>query len=319
MNRKLFVFLLLTPLLVLVHIAAAEQPKKVPRIGVLTPGNRSPAIDAFLKGLRALGYVEGQNIAVEYRFGDGNEDRLPALAAQLVDATVDIIISTSPRATFAVRQLTKSIPIIETFVGPLHVNLAHPDRNVTGVSSMPRELSGKRLEVLNEIIPGIPRVAVLANGVSAAQETMIKEVDAVARSLGVQIQILNVKKAEEIKNAFTAMARGRVGALIVFPQAMLVQNRTTIIELAAKNRVPAMYPDSRFTDVGGLMSYGPNSAERYYRAAYFVDKILEGSKPSDLPIERPTKFEFVINQKTANELHLNIPPGVLMWADRVIK
>jgi len=184
---------------------------------------------------------------------------------------------------------------------------------------MPRELSGKRLEVLNEIIPGIPRVAVLANGVSAAQETMIEEVDAVARSLSVQIQILNVKKAEEIKNAFTAMARGRVGALIVSTQAMLVQNRTTIIELAAKNRVPAMYPDSRFTDVGGLMSYGPNSVERYYRAAYFVDKVLEGSKPSDLPIERPTKFELVINEKTANELHLNIPPDVLMWAVRVIK
>ena len=167
---------------------------------------------------------------------------------------------------------------------------------------MPRELGGKRLEVLNEIIPRIPRVAVLLNRVSAAQEALIDEVDAVARSLGVQIRILNVKKKpEEIKNAFKAMAREGVGALIVSTQGMLVQNRTTIVELAAKNRVPAMYPDSRFTDVGGLMSYGPNSAERYHRAAYFVDKILEGSKPSDLPVEQPTKFELVINLKTARE------------------
>jgi putative ABC transport system substrate-binding protein len=319
MKKRVTVLSLGVMLLIVSFSAEAQEPKRVPRVGVLSDGSRGPNIDAFLKGLRELGWVEGQNIAIEYRWAKGNEDQLPALAAQLVQANVDIVVSTSPRGTLAARQLTKSIPIIETFVGPLRMNLAHPGGNVTGVSSMPRELGGKRLEVLNEIIPRIHRVAVLVNGVSAAQETLIKEVDAVAQSLGVQIKILNVKKAEEIKNAFTAMARGRVGAFIVSTQFMLVQNRTTIIELAAKNRVPAMYPDSRFTDVGGLMSYGPNSAERYHRAAYFVDKILEGSKASDLPVEQPTKFELVINLNTARELGLTISPDVLMWADRVIK
>jgi putative tryptophan/tyrosine transport system substrate-binding protein len=315
-----FALCFLGVLLLAVSFAAeAQEPKKVPRVGVLSDGSRAPNIDAFLKGLRELGWVEGQNIAIEYRWAKGNEDRLPALAAQLVDARVDIIISTNGRVTSAVRQLTKSIPIVETFVGPLRVNLAHPDRNVTGVSSMPRELGVKRLELLKEIIPRISRVAFLANVVNPAQELLIKEVDAVARSLGVQIRILNVKKPEEIKNAFKTMAREGLGALIVSTQGMLVQNRTTIVELAAKNRVPAMYPDSRFTDVGGLMSYGPNSAERYHRAAYFVDKILEGSKPSDLPIEQPTNFELVINLKTARDLGLTISPEVLMWADRVIK
>jgi ABC-type uncharacterized transport system substrate-binding protein len=306
-------------LLALSFPADAQQPKKVPRVGVLSIGSRAPNIDAFLKGLRELGWVEGQNIAIEYRWAKGNEDQLPALATQLVDARVDIIVSTNARVTRAVRQLTKSIPIVDTFVGPLRVNLAHPDRNVTGVSSMPRELGVKRLELLKEIIPRISRVAFLANVVNPAQELLIKEVDAVARSLGVQIRILNVKKPEEIKNAFKAMAREGVGALIVSTQGMLVRNLTTIVELAAKNRMPAMYPDSRFTDAGGVMSYGPNSAERYHRAAYFVDRILKGSKPEDLPVEQPTKFELVINLKAARALDLEIPPEVLMWADRVIK
>jgi putative ABC transport system substrate-binding protein len=320
LSARLSSFCLLGVMLLAVSFAAeAQEPKKVPRVGVLSGGSRAPNIDAFLKGLRELGWVEGQNIAIEYRWAKGNEDRLPALAAQLVDARVEIIVSTNGLVTRAVRQLTKSIPIVETFVGLLRVNLAHPDRNVTGVSSMPRELGVKRLELLKEIIPRISRVAFLANVVSPAQELLIKEVDAVARSLGVQIRILNVKKPEEIKHAFKAMAREGVGALIVSTQGMLVQNRTTIVELAAKNRVPAMYPDSRFTDVGGLMSYGPNSAERYRRAAYFVDRILKGSKPEDLPVEQPTKFELIINLKAARQLDLKISPEVLMWADRVIK
>jgi putative tryptophan/tyrosine transport system substrate-binding protein len=302
--------------------AEAQQPKKVPRVGVLSPGSRAPNIDAFLKGLRELGWVEGQNIAIEYRWAKGNEDQLPALATQLVDASVDIIVSCSPRATLAARKLTKNIPIVETFVGMgRDMNLDHPLGNVTGVSSMPRVLAGKRLELLREIIPRISRVAVLSNiiGSNAAQDPSIKDIDAVERSLGVQIQILNVKKAEEIENAFASMVRGKVGGLTVLTQAMFVLNRAQLVELAAKSRLPAMYPDSRFTDAGGLMSYGPNSAERYHRAAYFVDKILEGSKPSDLPIEQPTKFELVINLKTARDLGLTISPEALMWADRVIK
>ena len=300
--------------------AHAQQPMKIPRIGILSIGTHSPSIDAFLKGLHELGWVKGQNIAFEYRWANGNEERLPALAAQLVDANVDIIVSTSPRGTRAARQLTKNIPIIETFVGMERMmNLDHPSGNVTGVSSMPPELGGKRLELLKEIIPRISRVAVLANVENVDRHKDIKEIESVARSLRVQLQILNVKKPEEIENAITAMARGRVGAFTVLTQGMFVINRAQVVELAARSRLPAMYPDSRFTDAGGLISYGPNSAEQYRRAAYFVDKILKGTNPAELPVEQPTKFELVINLKTAKQLGLTVPPKVLMWADRVIE
>jgi putative tryptophan/tyrosine transport system substrate-binding protein len=312
-------------LLPLCFPADAQQPKKVPRVGVLSPGSRAPNIDAFLKGLRELGWVEGQNIAIEYRWAEGNEDRLPALAAQLVDASVDVIVTTSPHATLAARQLTKNIPIVETFVnvGRL-MNLGHPSGNVTGVSFMSRELHGKRLELLKEIIPRIFRVAVLRNVVNpgASKATgpgTTRRLMGVAQSLGVQIQSLNVKKPDEIENAFASMARGKADALLVTSEGMFVRNRAQVVELAAKNRLPATYPDSRFTDSGGLMSYGPNNAEMYHRAAYFVDRILKGAKPSDLPVEQPTKFEFVINLKAAEEIGLRIPPEVLMFADRVIK
>ena len=263
--------------------------------------------------------MEGQNVAIEHRSADGNEERLPTVAAQLVAARVDIIVSTSLRGTLAVQQVTTNIPIVATFVGMGRMmNLDHPSGNVTGLSSMPQELGGKRLELLKEIIPRISRVAVLTNVENRAQGT-IKEIEAVARSSGVQIQILNVKKPEEIEDAFASMLRGKAGALSVQTPAMFVLNRARIIELAAKSRLPAMYPDSRFTDAGGLMSYGPNDAEMYRRAAYFVDRILKGAKPADLPVEQPTKFELVINLKTAKQIGLTIPPKVLMWADRVIE
>jgi len=302
--------------------AEAQQPaKKIPRIGILSVGGRSPSIDAFLKGLHELGWVEGKNITIEYGWADGNEDRLPALAAELLHMNIDIIVATSPRGALAARTLTKTIPIVETFVGRNAGELAHPGGGVTGVSSMPRELGGKRLELLKEITPKISRVAVLSNiiGSNAAQDPSIKEIDAVERSLGVQIQILNVKKPEEIENAFASMVRGKVGGLTVLTQAMFVLNRAQVVELAAKSRLPAMYPDSRFADVGGLMSYGPNINERFHRAAYFVDRILRGAKPAELPVEQPTKFELVINLKTAKQLGLTVPPKVLMWADRVIE
>jgi putative ABC transport system substrate-binding protein len=303
------------------HSKEAQQPKKVPVIGILNVETGNPSLDAFRQGLHEFGWVEGQNVAIEYRDADGNEERLPALASQLVDASVDIIVSTSPRATLAARQLTKNIPIVETFVGRGRVNLAQPGRNARGVSSMPEELGGKRLELLKEIIPRISRVAVLSNiiDINPAQQASVKEIDAVARSLRVQIQILTVKKPDEIKNAFASMVRGKVGALTVLTQSIFVLNRTEIVELAAKNRLPAMYPDSRFTDAGGFVSYGPNNAERYRRAAYFVDRVLKGSKPAELPIEQPTKFELVINLKTAKKIGLTIPAKMLMWADRVIE
>jgi putative tryptophan/tyrosine transport system substrate-binding protein len=298
----------------------AQQPKKIPRIGILNIGTGNPSIDVFRKGLHELGWVEGQNMAIEYRWAGGNEERLPALAAQLVHANVDVIVTTSSRGARAAQQLTKNIPVIATFVEPgLVKSLAHPEGNVTGLSFMSPELGGKRLELLKEIIPGISRVAVLANVVDPTREASIKEIDAVARSLGVQLQILNVKKPDEIENAFASMVRRKVRALTVLTPAMFVLNRAGIISLAAKSRLPVMYPDSRFTDAGGLMSYGPNNAELYRRAAYFVDRILKGAKPAELPVERPTKFEFVINLKTAEQIGLTIQPQVLMWADRVIE
>ena len=234
-------------------------------------------------------------------------------------ANVDIIVSTSPRATVAARQLAENIPIVATFFGSGIMNLDHPTRNVTGLYFMPPELGGKRLELLKEIIPGISRVAALANVVNVDREPAIKEISAIARSLGVQLQILNVKKSEEIKNAFSVMASGKVDALTVLTQGMFVRTRAEIIELAAKSRLPAMYSDNRYTDSGGLVSYGPNNDEMNRRAAYFVDRILKGAKPADLPVEQPTKFELVVNLKTAKQIGLTIPSKVLMWADRVIE
>jgi ABC-type uncharacterized transport system substrate-binding protein len=297
---------------------AQQSAKKIPRIGILTTGI-APSIDAFRQGLHELGWVEGKNIAIEYRSADGNEERLSVVAAQLVGAHVDIIVSTSSRGTVAARQVTKSLPIVATFVGERLVNLDHPEANITGVTNMPRELGGKRLELLKEIIPRISRVAVLTNVFNPAPVKASKEMGAVAQSLGVQLHILNVKKPEEIENAFASMVRGNAGALQVQTGAMFVLNRARIIQLAAKNLLPAMYVDSRFTDSGGLLSYGPNDAELYRRAAYFVDRILKGAKPAELPVEQPTKFEFVINLKTAKQIGLTIPPKVLMWADRVIE
>jgi putative ABC transport system substrate-binding protein len=308
-------------LLVFSFRADAQQPaKKIFRLGILTVGI-APSIGAFLQSLQELGWVEGQNIAIVYRSADGNEERLSVVASQLVQANVDIIVSTSFRGTVAARQVTKNVPIVTTTFGDRVINLDDPEANITGVSVMPRELGGKRLELLNEIIPKISRVAVLSNiiGSNAAQEPSIKNIDAVARSLGVQMQILNVTKPEEIENAFASMARGKADTLLVTTSAMFTLNRARIVKLAAKSRLPAMYPNSNFADAGGLMSYGQNDVERYHRAAYFVDRILKGAKPSDLPVEQPTKFEFVINLKAAEEIGLRIPPEVLMWADRVIK
>jgi ABC-type uncharacterized transport system substrate-binding protein len=298
----------------------AQQPaKKIPRIGILIIASRNPAIEAFREGLRELGWVEGKNIAIEYRPGDGNEDRLPLLAAQLVHANVDIILSTSSLGTVAARQVTKNIPIVATYVGERSGNLNHPEGNVTGLSFMPSELGGKRLELLKEIIPGVSRVAVLANVVDPTQMKPIKEMDAVARSLSVQIQILNVKKSNEIENAFVSMVREKADALSVLTQAMFANNRAEIAKLARKFRLPAIYPDSRFTNSGGLMSYGPNNNAIYRRAAYFVDRILRGAKPADLPVEQPTKFELVINLEAAKQIGLTIPSKALMWADTVIE
>ena len=318
MAQKIGLFVIAIGILISPYPTQALQPpKKIPRIGFLTDARMNPAPGRFREELHNLGWVEGKNIVIEYRFADGNEDRLPGLAAQLVHANVDIIVSTGLRATVAARQVTKNIPIVATFVGE-RLNLAHPEQNVTGVSAMPRELAGKRLELLKEIIPGVSRVAVLANVVDPTQVKPIKEIDQIARSLGVRIPILNVPNPGAIDNAFASMARGNVDAVTVPTSVIFVFNRARVVELAATSRLPVMYPDSRFTNVDGLMSYGPNRLEMFRRAAYYVDRILKGAKPADLPVEQPTKFELIINLKTAKQLGLTIPTKVLMWADKVI-
>jgi putative tryptophan/tyrosine transport system substrate-binding protein len=312
------ILLTIIALLVSLYTAAAQQRPEIRRIGILADGSRKMRLEVFQHQLEELGWVEGQNVACEYRWADGNEDRLPFLAAELVRLKVDLIVVDSAKGARAVQQLTKNIPIIATFVGAgLVKSLDHPGGNLTGLSVMSPELGGKRLELLKEIIPRIYRVAVVA--ADPAQEAPIKEIDAVARSLSVQVQILNVKKPDEIDNAFVSIVRGNADALTLMNPAMFVLNRSKIVELAAKSRLPAMYPDSRFTAAGGLISYGPKYAAIYRRAAYFVDRILKGAKPADLPVEQPTKFELVVNLKTANQIGLTISPKVLMWADRVIE
>jgi len=309
-------------LLIFSFPAEAQQLKKVPRIGILSPGSGSREIDAFRQSLRELGYVEGQNIAFEHRWTQENENRLLSFAAdELLHLNVDIVVTTSVRATIAARRLTKETPIVATVIpGPygLVESLGQPGGNVTGLSFMRPELGGKRLELLKEVIPGLSRVAVLSN-VSNIDERQIKEIEPVAQSLGVQLQILNVKKPEEIENAFSLMTRGKAGAITVLTQRMLVLNRKKIVELAARSRRPAIYPSRQYVEAGGLMSYGPNQADLYRRVAIYVDKILKGANPADLPVEQPIKFEFVINLKAAEEIGLRIPSEVLMWADRVIK
>jgi putative tryptophan/tyrosine transport system substrate-binding protein len=303
--------------------AEARQPgSKIPRVGILSPGSGSADIDAFRQGLRELGYVEGQNIVFEYRWAEGNEDRLPALAAELLHINVDLIVATTPRGARAVQRLTSTTPIVTPVIpGPgeygLVDSLYRPGGNVTGLSFMSPELGGKRVELLKEIVPGVSRVAVLANVGNVDRET--KKIATVARSLSVQLQIVNVMTPDEIENAFSSMLRVKAHALTVLTQGMFVLNRTRIVELAAKSRLPAIYHRKEFVEAGGLMSYGPDHTDLYRRAATYVDKILKGAKPSDLPVEQPTKFELVINLKNARELDLKISPEVLMWADRVIK
>jgi putative ABC transport system substrate-binding protein len=300
--------------------ARAQQPKKVPRIGILSLGSGNPTIEALRRGLQELGWVDGENIAFEYRWAEGNEDRFPILTAELIRISVDIILATTPQAANAASKLTKSIPIVLTVIpGPglygLVDSLDRPRGNVTGLSFMSPELNEKRLELLKEVVPGVSRVAVL----NVDRKTSIKAIEFNAQSLGVQLQIVLVKKPEEIENAFSSMVKGKAGGVTVGSQAMFVLNRAKIVELAAKCRLPAIYHRNEFVEAGGLMSYGPNHADLYRRAAYFVDKILRGAKPSDLPVEQPTKFEFVINLNAARRIGLAFPPEVLMWADRVIK
>jgi ABC-type uncharacterized transport system substrate-binding protein len=311
-------------------LAAEAQPAaKVARIGYLGPNlAASPHLpEAFRHGLRDLGYVEGRTVVIEYRDAEGKFERLPALAAELVALKVDIIVAGGTPAALAAKQATRTLPIV--FAGPgdpvtsgLVTSLARPGGNVTGLSSFAPELVGKCLEQLKQAVPGVSRVAALWQPGGLGERTdkdVLKEAEAAARALGVRLQFVEARGPENFDRAFSDMTRARSRALTVLPSNMFITERRRLVDLAAKNRLPAVYGLREFVDAGGLMSYGANPADSFRRAATYVDKILKGAKPADLPVEQPTKFELVINLKTANALGLTIPPSLLVRADEVIQ
>ena len=286
-----------------------------------------PYIDAFRQGLQELGYVEGKNIALEIRRGGADSDRISALAAELVDLRVDIIVAGGSPALSAATKATSTIPIVmRTATDPVRAgfvpSLAHPGGNITGVTSVTTKLMGKHLELLAEVVPGVKRVAVLSAQPDRARfmaTNSYKEMEAAARALGVKLQTLSARDPDTIDKAFVAMVNEGAQALVVIPHVRNLQNGERILKHAARNRLPAIYYQRIFVENGGLMSYATNNADEFRRAAVYVDKILKGAKPADLPIEQPTKFELVINLKTAKQIGLTIPPNVLARADRVIR
>jgi putative tryptophan/tyrosine transport system substrate-binding protein len=328
MDRRAFlagaVALLAAPL-----AAEAQQAGKVPRIGYLAT-NLAAALhllEAFRQGLRDLGYVEGRNLVIEYRSAEGKPERLPALAAELVALKVDVIVAPGTLGALAAKQATRTLPIVfpvavDPVTSGIVTSLARPGGNVTGLSFFGPELVGKCLEQLKQAVPGVSRVAVLWQPGGLGERTekdMLKGAEVAAPALGVRLQFVEARGREDFDRAFSDMTRARAGALSVLGSVMFVNERRRLVDLAAKNRLPAVYAQREFVDAGGLMSYGADVADLSRRAAKYVDKILKGAKPGDLPIEQATKFELVINLKTAKALGLTIPPALLLRADQVIE
>ena len=320
--------LVVVVLLAVAVIAEAQQPTKIPRTAYLIGSYLSTMTartEAFRQGLRELGYVEGKNIVIEWRSAEGKIDRLQALAAELERLKVDVIVTGGPAPTHAAKEATSTIPIVMTQdidpVGSGFVaSLARPGGNVTGLSTLAPEISGKRLELLKEVVPKLSRVAVFGTSTQPGNAQSLKEVELAARPLGVMLQYLDVLGPEDIETAFRAANRGRAGAgLMMVPGRIASSLRKESIDLAVKSRLPVIYIGRNYVEAGGLMSYGVNLPDLDRRAATYVDKILKGAKPADLPVEQPTKFEFIINLKAAKQIGLTIPPNVLVRADRVIK
>jgi len=305
--------------------ADAQQTKKMPRIGYLSIASAPDTHEGFRKGLRELGYIEGQNITIEVRYAAGKADRLPDLAAELVRLKVDVIVAVGTPDALVAKKATQTIPIITVASGDpvgsgLVASLARPGGNVTGLSSSPGpEMSGKQLELLKEIVPEATHVVVLANPANPPTAGFLREAERAARSLGIQLRIVEARGPNDLDSAFSAVKKERAGALLVIGDPVHVYNRSQIVAFTASIQLPAIYPYSLFVGVGGLMSYGVNIPDLFRRAATFVDKILKGAKPDDLPVEQPTKFELVINLKTAKALGLAIPPTVLFRADKLIE
>jgi putative ABC transport system substrate-binding protein len=328
--RKFGLWLLATIFLATVSVAAeAQQPKKVPRIGYLSSfgaARESARAEAIRLALRERGYIEGQNIAIEYRYAEGKRDRLPELAAELVRLKVDIIVVAGAITVRAAKNATKTIPIVMTGAGadPVEAglidSLARPGGNVTGITNLNRELGGKRLELLKEAVPKVARVAVLYESALPGSVRDVKEVLPVAaRALRLTLQPWQVRAADGFDRVFAALNKQRPDGLYVSAGPLMFANQKRIVGFALKSRLPAVYYTREFVEAGGLMYYGADEVESYRRVAYYVDRILKGTKPADLPVERPTKFEFVINLKTAKQIGLTIPPDVLARASKIIR
>jgi putative tryptophan/tyrosine transport system substrate-binding protein len=331
MNLPIIRLSLSALLLALSFPAEAQQASKIPRVGFLlqraspTPTTPEPFADAFRQGLRDLGYIEGKNIQVEYRYGEGERDRIPRQVAELVQLKVDVLVVRSLPAIRAAKQATKTIPIVMvTTQDPVAVglidSLARPGGNITGLATLRRELAGKRLELLTEVIPKMSRVGVLWDANAPGPAIAFKEYEAAARALKKPLQSLEVRGPNpDLEGAFQAATKGRANGLITIANPVLNRYPKQIAELAIKNRLPSMCEQRRYVEDGCLVSYAANDDDQYRRAATYVDKILKGAKPADLPVEQPTKFEFVINLKAAKQIGLTIPPNVLARADRVIR
>ena len=324
-SKRIFSFALCAMLLAICFSAEAQQPTKIPRIGfVTTEGNSSGSrVAAFRQGLRDLGYIEGKNILLELRYVEGKSERTPTLVAELVQLRVDLLVLETQPTIRAAKQATKTIPIVMvTTQDPVAAgyidSLARPGGNITGLTRLTRELSGKRLELLKEVLPGLSRVAALLN--VGQTENDFKPYEAPARALKIQLQLIKVTEPNpDFETAFQTAAKGRASALITVSGSLFNRHIKRFTELAIKNRLPSMHEVSSYVEAGGLMSYSANEPESYRRASTYVDKILKGAKPADLPVEQPTDFDLVINLKTAKQIGVTIPPNVLARADRVIK
>jgi putative ABC transport system substrate-binding protein len=307
--------------------AQAQQSTKVPRIGFLiatSPSATAARLEAFRQGFRELGYVDGKSVVIEYRWAEGKVDRLPDLAAELIRLKVDIIFSTGPQSTRAAKEATSMIPIVMGFdndpVGNGFVaSLARPGGNITGLSTLAPEISGKQLELLKEIVLRLSRVVVFGTSTQPGNAQALKEIELAAGALGVKFQFLDILGPKDIETAFGAAGKGRADAVLVLNSPIFNSQRTQITDLAVKNRLPTIYWATEFVEAGGLMTYSVSFTDLFRRAATYVDKILKGAKPADLPVEQPKKFEFIINLKAAKQIGLTIPPNVLARADKVIK
>jgi ABC-type uncharacterized transport system substrate-binding protein len=327
MNRKIFVFALYVTFFAFCASPQAQQPARIHRIGILIPtseSNLSARVETFRQRLRELGYVEGKNIFIEYRYADGKLERLPDLADELVRLKVDVIVTPGGSAILAAKKASATIPIVfaaapDPVGSGLVSSLARPGGNITGLSMMAPDLEGKRLELLKEAFPKVARVAFLRDRSGARGNLALTEMEAAAKALGLKLLSLEVRSLDDFEGAFARAKKERAQALITTTGGLINTQQRRVFDFAAKNRLPAIYPYSEFVEAGGLMSYGPGNTDLWRRAADFVDKILKGAKPADLPVQQATKFEFVINLKTSKQIGFEIPQRVLARADRVIK